>query len=337
MIAPDHELMRIATGFWASRALYVAAKLKLADAIGDAPASLQALAQQCDANLGSLRRVLRALASLGVFAEDESGRIVHTPLSLRLRSDSPDSLREFVVMLGDEESWQSWGEILHSVRTGESAFEKVFGTSFFDYLGHNAETARNFDAAMAERSKVENAAVIAAWEFPANASVVDIGGGSGSLLREIMLHSPTVDGTLFDLPQVIERARQGIATPELATRWRSVEGDFFVNPIPPHAQIYLLKKVVHDWDDARVVKILAACARAMSPESTLLVIEPVIAPGNAQSFAKMLDLFMMVWPGGLERTQPEHEALLASVGLKLRRSVPTNSALTILEINREIS
>jgi O-methyltransferase domain/Dimerisation domain len=337
MITPDQELLRIATGFWASRALYVAAKLKLADGIRDAPETVEALAQQCDAHPKSLRRILRALASLGVFAEDESGRIVHTPLSLGLRSDAPDSMREFVVMLGEVESWQSWGEILHSVRTGESAFEKVFGTSIFQYLGHHTEAARNFDAAMAERSKVENAAILAAWEFPANASVVDIGGGSGSLLREIMLHTPSVDGTLFDLPQVIERARQAFATPELARRWRGVSGDFFADSLPSNAQIYLVKKVIHDWDDARVVEILSACARAMAPDSTLLIIEPVIAPGNAQSFAKMLDLFMMVWPGGLERTQPEHEALLASAGLKLRRSVPTHSALTILEINRETS
>jgi hypothetical protein len=334
--ASAHDaLLQVATGFWASRALYVAAKLVIADQLADGPVSAEGLAEASGVHAASLRRVLRALASLGVFAEDQDGRFHHTPLSRGLCTNAPGSLREFVVMLGEAESWRSWGEVMHSVRTGEPAFEKLYGTSQFDYLATHPDAARNFDAAMAERSAVENEAVLAAWTFPPTGKVVDVGGGRGTLLSAVLRTYPQLHGVVFDLVHVIERARPMFEAQGLGSRLQGVPGDFFADDLPPDAQLYMLKKVIHDWDDARAVAILKTCSRAMAPGSTLLLIEPVITPGNEPSFAKLLDLFMLVWPGGRERKESEHASLLVAAGLELRRSVTTTSALSILEVVRQ--
>lgn len=328
------SLLQIATGFWASRALYVVAKLGIADRLEVGAMSAEELASACGVHAGSLLRVLRALASLGIFAETAEGLFLQTPLSLGLRSGATGSLREFVVMLGESESWLAWGEMMHSVRTGESAFEHVFGMPVFDHMAKHPEAARNFDAAMVERGSAENEAVLAAWDFPQSGLVVDVGGGLGTLLAAVLRCRQGLRGTLFDVPHVVKRALPLFEAQGLALRWHSVAGNFFTDPLPAGADLYILKKVIHDWDDTQAVAILQACAHAMSPASRLLLIEPVIAPGNDPSFAKMLDLFMLVWPGGRERTMPEHERIIAAAGLELRRSLVTRSPLSILEVVR---
>lgn len=333
-VPAPHLLLQIATGFWASRALYIAAKLGIADRLAGGPESAEGLASACGVHAGSLHRVLRALASLGVFAEDAHGRFFQTPLSLGLRSGTSGSLREFVVMLGEPESWLAWGDMMHSVRTGQSAFEHVFGTTQFDYLATHPDLARTFDAAMTERGTAENEAVLAAWDFPQTGRVVDVGGGQGSLLAAVLRSHEGLNGILFDIAHVVERAQPMLDAQGLARRSQSIAGDFFTDPLPAGADLYLLKKVIHDWDDAQAVTILLACARAMTPASRLLLIEPVIAPDNEPSFAKLLDLFMLVWPGGRERTVPEHSHLIAAAGLELCRSVVTRSPLSILEVAR---
>ena len=328
------SLIQIATGFWASRALYVVAKLGIADRLEGGAMSAEGLASACGVHAGSLLRVLRALASLGIFSETAEGLFLQTPLSLGLRSGATGSLREFVVMLGEPESWLAWGQMMHSVRTGESAFEHVFGMPVFDHMAKHPDAARNFDAAMVERGSAENEAVLAAWDFPQSGLVVDVGGGLGTLLAAVLHCQQGLNGTLFDVPHVVERALPLFEAQGLARRWQSVAGNFFTDPLPAGADLYMLKKVIHDWDDTQAVAILQACARAMSPASRLLLIEPVIAPGNDPSFAKMLDLFMLVWPGGRERTMPEHERIIAAAGLELRRSLVTRSPLSILEVVR---
>lgn len=333
-VPAPHLLLQIATGFWASRALYIAAKLGIADRLAGGPESAEGLASACGVHAGSLHRVLRALASLGVFAEDAQGRFIQTPLSLGLRSGASGSLREFVVMLGEPESWLAWGDVMYSVRTGQSAFEHVFGTTQFDYLAAHPDLARTFDAAMTERGTAENEAVLAAWDFPQTGLVVDVGGGAGTLLAELLRNFDGLTGTLFDVAHVVDRAQTMVDAHGFAQRWQSVAGDFFTDPLPTGADVYLLKKVIHDWDDTQAIAILQACARAMSPTSRLLLIEPVIALGNEPSFAKLLDLFMLVWPGGRERTMPEHASIIVAAGLELRRSVVTRSPLSILEASR---
>ena len=333
-VPAPHPLLQIATGFWASRALYIAAKLGIADRLAGGPESAEGLASACGVHAGSLRRVLRALASLGVFAEDAQGRFIQTPLSLGLRSGEVGSLREFVVMLGEPESWLAWGDVMHSVRTGQSAFEHVFGATLFDHLAAHPDAARTFDAAMVERGAAENEAVLAAWDLPQAGRVVDVGGGQGSLLAAVLHSREGLNGILFDIAHVVERARPMFDAQGLARRWQGVAGDFFTDPLPAGADLYLLKKVIHDWDDTQAIAILQGCARAMSPASRLLLIEPVIALDNEPSFAKLLDLFMLVWPGGRERTMPEHASIIAAAGLELRRSVVTRSPLSILEATR---
>ncbi len=326
--ASPNALLQIATGFWASRALYIAAKLGIADLLSAGPESAERLASASGVHAASLRRVLRALASLGVFAEADDGRFQHTPLSRGLCSVAPGSLREFIVMVGEAESWRSWGEMMHSVRTGEPAFNRLHGTSVFDYMATHPDFARNHNAALSERSAAENDAVLAAWAFPQHGKLVDVGGGLGSLLAAVLVAHPGLQGALFDLTHVVECARPLFEAQGLAHRCQGVAGDFFADELPTDAQVYTLKKVIHDWDDARAVAILKTCARAMAPGATLLLIEP----GNEPSFAKLLDLFMLVWTGGRERTQAEHASLIAAAGLELRRSVPTRSPLTLLEL-----
>lgn len=330
--ASPNPLLQIATGFWASRALYVAAKLGIADRLADGADSAEGLASASGAHAGSLQRVLRALASLGIFAEDEKGLFHQTPQSLPLCADVDGSLRQFIVMLGEPESWRAWGEVMHSATTGESAFEHVFGTPLFDYMATHPDAARTFDAAMAERGAAENEAVLAAWDFQETGQIVDVGGGQGTLLVAVLRSSPALSGALFDLAHVVDRAKPMFEAQGLAGRWQGIAGDFFRDELPAAADMYLLKKVIHDWDDAKAIEILKACGRAMSPASRLLVLEPVISPANEPSFAKLLDLFMLVWPGGRERTVPEHARIIAAAGLELRRTVATRSPLSILEV-----
>jgi hypothetical protein len=319
--------MQLATAFWISRALYVATRLGVADLLADGPKSPGALAAQAGADAAALQRVLRALASLGVFVEDAKGRFRNTDTSGLLRTRTPVSLRAFVLMLGEAESWRAWGEMLYSVRTGRSAFEHVFRAPVFQYMAEHPEAGQLFDEAMTSRSADEDDAILSAYEFAPISAIIDIGGGRGALLSAILGKYPRIEGTLFDLPHVIARAR------EAAARYRLLAGDFFTDSIPSGSDAYILKKVVHDWDDDRAGAILRNCSRAMrdNPGSRLLLIEPVIPTGNERSFAKLLDLFMLVWPGGRERTAKEHQALLASAGLRVSRIVPTRSPLTIIE------
>ena len=291
----------------------------------------EALAAAARAHPGALYRVLRALASVGIFAKDESGFFRTTPIAELLRTDSPESLRAFVIMLGEPESWVAWGDVLHSVRTGKPAFEHAFGVPLFRYMAEHHDAAQIFDEAMTRRSATENAAVVAAYDLAEASTVVDVAGGQGSLLLEILVAFPHLCGVLFDVPHVVDGARRLLRGTDIGSRCRLHAGDFFVDALPAYADVYVLTKVIHDWNDQRAREILQACRRAMSGNARLLLIEPVVPRGNEPSIAKLLDLFMMVWPGGRERTEAEHQALLASAGLDMCRTIPTASALSIIE------
>lgn len=320
-------IVQLATAFWISRALYVATKLGVADLLDKGPKSAKVLAAEASADANALQRVMRALASVDVFAEDENGNFRNTEAARFLQAKIPGSLRAFVLMLGEPESWQAWGDMLYSARTGRSAFEHVFGSPIFQYMAEHPEAGRLFEEAMTSRSADENDAILAEYDFSSIARVVDIGGGRGAFLSAILRKHPHVEATLLDLPHVIEHAR------EAATSYRLMPGDFFTDLVPSGGDVYILKKVIHDWDDDRARAIFRNCCHAMhdSENSRLLLIEPVIPIGNERSFAKLLDLFMLVWPGGRERTVEEHRALLASAGLQVSRILPTGSSVTIIE------
>jgi O-methyltransferase/methyltransferase family protein len=329
--APPLALLHMMTGCWISQALYVAAKLGIADLLQEGPQSCARLAEATQTHAGALYRVLRALASVGVFAEDEMGCFRLTPLADLLRTDAPGSLRAFAIMLGAPEHWRAWEGVLHSVRTGQPAFDHVFGIPLFQYFPTHPEAARIFDDAMTSRSGQENTAILAAYDFAAAHTVVDVGGGQGTLLASILEVHPHARGVLFDLPHVIAPARTHIERAGQAARWECVAGDFFT-AVPTGGDCYLLKKVIHDWDDERAQRILTNCRTAMSSAGRLLLMEPLIPPGNEASFNKLLDLLMLVWnAGGRERTEREHQGLLASAGFHLSRVIPTRSGISIIE------
>ena len=324
-------LLHMLTGCWISQALYVAAKLNIADLLQAGPKSCTELAEATQMHAGALYRVLRALASVSVFVEDEAGCFRLTPLADLLRTDAPGSLRAFAMMLGAPEHWRAWEGVLHSVRTGQPAFDHVFGIPLFEYFPTHPEAARIFDDAMTSRSGQENTAIIAAYDFTAAHTVVDVGGGQGTLLASTLELYPHVRGILFDLPHVIASARIRMEGTGQAARWEWVAGDFFT-AVPAGGDCYLLKKVIHDWDDERAQCILTNCRTAIADTGRLLLIEPLIPPGNETSFNKLLDLLMLVWnAGGRERTEREHQALLAAAGFHLSRVIPTRGGVSIIE------
>jgi hypothetical protein len=264
---------------------------------------------------------------VGIFSEIEHGVFQNTPLSETFVTSAPGSLRPFLIMAGNPECWHSWGELLYSVKTGKPAFDHVFGVPLFEYLSANPEPARIFDEAMTSRSAAEIAAMLDVYDFSYAKCVVDVGGGNGSLLTAILKASPHLEGILFDLPHVVERAR---LLDNGNHRIHFKGGDFF-GEISSGGDTYVLKKVIHDWPDDRAEAILHNCRRAMAPQSRLLLIELVVPPGNEATFTKFLDLWMLVWPGGKERTEAEYGELLKSAGLSLSKVIPTRSLISVIE------
>ncbi len=323
------QLDQMITGYWLSQAIYAAAKFGIADYLRDGPKPVEELAEATSTNPDALYRLLRALASKGIFAEAESRRFSLTPLAEPLRSDVPGSKRALALMSGDEQ-YRAWGEIVYSIQTGNTAFDKVFGKPIFDYLGENPDKARIFDAAMTGIHGRESDAILDAYDFAGIKVLADIGGGNGSQISGILQRYPNMQGILFDLPHVIERAKANIEAAGLADRCRLVGGSFF-DEVPEGADAYVLRHIIHDWDDEKSLTILNNCRQAMSSESRVLVVESVIPQGNEPFGGKFLDLVMMLIPGGKERTEEEYRELFAKAGFELTRVVPTAAEVSIVE------
>jgi ubiquinone/menaquinone biosynthesis C-methylase UbiE len=317
------------TGYWISQALYVAAKLGIADQLTKGSRSADDLAQATKTHALSLYRLLRALASVGVFADDGRGRFSLTPLAECLRSDVPGSQRALAIMTG-EEHYRAWGELLYSVQTGKTAFDKLYGMPVFDFLSKNPEQAEVFDAAMVGVHGRETAAMTDAYDFSGIAVLADIGGGNGSLLTTVLKKYPAMRGILYDLPGVTERAKANLRATGLADRCTVIGGNFFES-VPVGADAYLMRHIIHDWDDEKATKILHNVHRAIGKEGRLLVVEGVIPPGNDPSFGKLLDLTMLVIPGGKERTKEEYRKLYEAGGFHLTRIVPTKAEVSVIE------
>ena len=328
--SPPRTLLDLIVGSWVSQAIAVAARLGIADLLEDGSRPCSELAQATETHPDALYRLLRALASIGIFAEDEDGRFALTPLAEGLQTKAFASLRAYAVFAGEDSSWRAWGRLVHSVRTGECAFEHVFGTQLFDYFAQHPDAGQVFDAAMANRSSTEDRAVAATYTVP-RGTIIDVGGGRGSLIAAFLRRNAEARGILFDRPRVIEGAIATIREAGLADRCQLVSGDFF-DRVPAGGDLYLMKKVIHDWDDSRAHAILANCRAVMNGNSRLVLLEAVILPGNAPAFGKLLDLQMLVQtPGGRERTEAEYRTLLSAAGLKLARIVPTDSPISIIE------
>jgi hypothetical protein len=327
---PAKELAHMLAGAWLAQALAVTAKLGVADLLNAGPKTPAEIGLATGTQATAMRRVLRALAGAGVFVEDENGRFALTPLAGPLRSDAADSIRSYAVMTGERWVWQSVGALEHSLRTGTPAFDKVFGAPLFDYYAAHPDAARVSAEGLKSVGRGQDAAVAAAYDFTSVDMVVDVGGGQGGLLAAILAANPQARGVLFDLPHVAAMARQSLEAAGLLARCRIEAGDFF-REVPAHGDVYLLRKVIHDWDDERALAILRTCRSAMTEGSRLLLLEMIVPVGNTPSYAKLLDLLMLVYAGGRERTEAEYRHLLTSAGLSVSRIVPTASAVSIIE------
>lgn len=326
---PDAQLAQLVFGKWVSMAVSVAAKLRLADKLADGPKSVADLARETDTHAPSLYRLLRALASVGVFVE-EDGRFRQTPMSECLRTGVPGSMRGIADYCGADWSWRAWGDLLGSVRTGATAFDRVFGEGCFEYLGKRPGESAVFNEGMTGFSSVMAPAVAEAYDFGRFGTVVDVGGGHGMLLTTILKRYPTVRGVVFDSPHVAEGAAGPIRDAGLGDRCRAEGGDFF-KAVPAGGDCYLLKHIIHDWPDDKAMTILRNSRSAANPGGRLLLVELVIPPGNAPNVGKLLDLEMLVVASGKERTEAEYAALLAGAGWKMERVIPTKSPAMIVE------
>jgi hypothetical protein len=325
------KLRGVITQYFSSRALYAAAALDVAGALAGGAKNIDELARATGAHAPSLYRVLRVLASSGIFSESDDRRISNTPLSELLRANVPGSLRDLVLLFGDETSWRSWEGILHAVRTGEAPFEHLYGQKFFDYLQGHPDKAAMFDRAMASASSTTNAAVAEAYDFSGLGTLVDVAGGVGAALCSILKATPGLRGIVFDLPHVCDRARAYIAQQALAERCEFAGGSFFES-VPPGADAYFMKHILHDWGDEECARILAACRNAMGEKARLLICERIVPAGNEPSSAKLIDLHMMMTNhGGRERTQEEYRELLSAAGFDLQRVFPTSTPWSVIE------
>jgi SAM-dependent methyltransferase len=325
--APPHLAMRqLISGFWASRAIYVAAKLAIADLVKDRPRTAAELAQATGTHAPSLYPVLRALASIRIFAKDDDDRFHLTPLAATLQSDAPGSLRYMAMR---EEHYPAWEHLFHSVKTGEIAFNHRFGMPIWEFFEKNPQNAETFNNAMSHGTTGINDGLVASYDFSSIAKIVDVGGGHGALITAILKTSPNMKGVLFDALSVIEGAKQTNSA-ELRDRCELVGGDFFKS-VPDGGDAYILKWIIHDWDDEQSVAILKNCRRAMIPNGKLLLVEAIVPLGNEPSFSKLVDLNMLATTGGRERTEAEYRTLLHTADFELTQVVRTPSLSSIIE------
>ena len=322
-------LFQMATGYWVSQAIYVAAKLGIADLLRDGPQSCVALATAAGADAASLFRLMRALSSLGIFSQLGGDCFALSRRAESLQTGVHGSLRAMVITLG-EIHYQACGNLLHSVQTGSPAFNNVFGASLFDYLRQNADAADTFNQGMSNLSSMLAYAVLMAYDFAGISSIVDIGGGQGKLLETILQFNPDIRGTVFDTASIIQRATRQLGNNAWVRRSSYVTGDFFTS-VPQGADAYLLCGVIHDWDDSRAAKILRNCRRAMTKNSRVLLVDMIVPDAASASFSKLLDLNMLVMNGGRERTIAEFRALLNAADYKLTRIVPTMAPQSVIE------
>jgi hypothetical protein len=325
------QLLNEFGGMWTARAVQVVAELGVADAIDrERPRSVENIAEATETHAPSLYRLLRALASAGIFVEEEPGLFGHSPMSRCLRVDEPGTLYHFARWSYDWQ-WQSLSEIAYTLRTGWPAFDRVYGHDYWTYL-HTVNPAAGalFNEGMASLSALADHAVVAALDLTRVGTLVDVGGGRGGLLTQMLHRFSTLKGVLLDLPAAIADATVSIEKSGVADRCELVSGNFF-EAVPPSADGYLLQRILHDWDDDAAVQILRACRVAMRADSRLFIVEGVLRPGAEDPGPVFLDVDMMLSTGGRERTGEDFRFLLAKVGLRIETVRPTTSSLSIIE------
>lgn len=329
-VSPATAMLQLISGFWISRCLYVTAKLGIPDLLINGPMAADDLAAATQTHAPSLFRLLRALAAVDVLTHDGDGRFGNTPVSETLRSDVPGSLRSFAVTELGEEHYPAWGELLHSVRTGEIAFDRAFNMPIWEFFAKNADNAKIFNDAMSGVTGQATEAMHAAYSFSGIETLVDVGGGHGALLTSILSRNPEMRGILFDAPQVIEGAKPRMQASGISDRCQLAGGDFF-QAVPLGGDAIIMKWIIHDWNDEQSVAIMKNCHRALPENGKLILIEAVVPEGNEPHFSKFIDLNMLVMTGGRERTEVEFRRLYEASGFRLTRIVPTKSPFSVIE------
>jgi len=319
------------TGATLTQALHVAAKLGIADLLKDGPRPSDDVARATNTHPRSLYRLLRALASVGVFEEVEPGIFGLTPPAVYLQTGVPQSLRALAILRGEPFYWQGMGGMLYSVQTGQAAFDHQFGVHFFDYLAQNPQAEKAFAEAMGAHGSLSDLrAIAAAYDFGQCRQVVDVGGGYGGLIAAILMEHPATRGVLLDVPGIAEEARRYLVAAGVADRCQFVGGDFR-QEVPSGGDVYVMKSVIHNWSDDEAVVILKNVGRAMAENGRVLVVEMVISPGHRASTAKLLDLHMLTLFGGCQRTEDEYRNLYEAAGLTLTRIIPTETPFQLIE------
>jgi SAM-dependent methyltransferase len=327
-VPSEIELSGLIGGMRVTQMIYVAAKLGIADHLQDGPKSSAQLAELVEADPRALYRLLRSLASLGIFAEGGEKVFGLTALAAPLRTGGP--MRAWAIMLGEGWHWDAWGDLLHSVRTGETAFAHVFGVGMFEYLAAHPESGQIFNDAMTSGTKEIVEAFLSAYDFSNFKNVVDVGGGHGILVAGLLKTHPHLRAVIFDRPEVVEGARSLLEAEGVVERGRLVGGDFF-EAVPEGGDVYVLKHIIHDWDDDRAGAILRNCRRSMRPQGRVLLLEYVLPAGSEPHPGQIADITMMVMVGGRERTEDEFRELFEQAGLRLTRIIPTESPISVLE------
>jgi hypothetical protein len=327
------QIIMLARGYAPAACLYAAAKLKIADLLAGGPKPVSELARARDANEDAVYRILRSLASIDVFRETAPRTFANTPLSEAIRSDATGSARDAVLFMADPLHMSIYGELTHTAKTGETAFKKVSGLEPFEFFQQNAEENKVFNDAMTSISGQFIRPVIEVYDFGESGTLADIGGGHGALLATLLTKHRGLHGIVFDLPHVVEGAKARIAAAGLESRCEIVGGDFF-RAVPP-ADSYVMKSIIHDWDDERAIAILRNCVAAMRGQNgKVILLEMLVGPANEPDIAKWIDIEMLAVAGGRERTEEEYAELLSKAGLHLARVVRTPSPLAVIEAVR---
>lgn len=328
--APAHVgILQIMNGGYVAGAIACLAQLGIPDLVDGAPKSAEELASQIGADPQALYRLMRATASVGVLAEEPDGKFSQTPMSTVLRSNATPSLRSFAIMGGREWHGRGWSHLEYCVRTGKQALDKIYGTHIFDFLKQQPAEGQIFNDAMTELSMIDGPAVAEAYNFEGIHSIVDVAGGHGFLLATILERNPHLRGTLYEAPHVVEGATNGPLKPVME-RCTIASGDMF-SSVPADADAYIMKHIIHDWPDDLCIQLLKACRKGVNADGRLLVVDSVIQPGNDFSPGKFLDLQMLIFPGGCERTEKQFRDLFVAAGWQLRRIIPTAASDSIVE------
>ncbi|HEX8281964.1 MAG TPA: methyltransferase [Pyrinomonadaceae bacterium] len=336
---PALLLRRLIGSYRITHAIKAAAELGITDHLGESPRSADELAERLHLNPQALSRLLRALVSIGLLADAGEGLFTLTPVGACLRRDAPDGMRAWALCEGAEYYQSAWMNLPHAVQTGETAFEHTHGASFYQYLARHPETGDGFSQAMLDYARLIAAAVVDGYDFAGVRRVVDIGGSHGRLLSAILHANPTASGVLFDRPEIIERAGERIRGTELAGRAELVAGDFFES-LPAGGDLYILSRILMDYDDERSVRLLQNCHRAMRPGGRVLIVQLLMPEQGGDSAREPLfeaavsDLNMLVLTGGRERTEGEYRTLLGRVGFRLSRVLPTRALVSLIEGER---